>query len=81
MNAGHSKTVRSVSQARNTKAATSAKPSVIAMNASPNRDRASGARSPYKRRPNGSCNASSARRRNAAIPMSIAARTPIPTMT
>src|SRR5437016_14081164 len=40
--AGHRSTVRSVSQARKSSAETSAKPSVIAMNAAPNRDGASG---------------------------------------
>src|SRR5256714_8210222 len=36
--AGHRSTARSVSQARKSSAETSAKPSVIAMNAAPNRD-------------------------------------------
>ncbi len=44
--AGHRNAARSVSQARKRSAATSAKPSVIAMNAVPKRVRAIGERSP-----------------------------------
>jgi hypothetical protein len=48
------------------------------MNAVPKRVRAIGVRSPYSSRPKGNWSASSARNRNAAMPMFSAATTPAP---